>query len=119
MTLGCCPLTRLRRELPQGGSLSYETQKKRFPIRLSRHFKAPPLGELREAVRGQIMRASDKHTVLNSPTNPNLNLPPTKKLCPIGQSFFMDWTHSTKNSMDENSTNVPGKESTVMYTGPL
>ena len=41
------------------------------------------------------------------------------RTCPIGQSFFIDWIHSTKNSMDENNTNVPGRESIVIYTGPL
>ena len=43
-----------------------------YVIRLpDKAFKALPLGELREAVRGQITQARHQH-ISNSPTNPNL-----------------------------------------------
>ena len=46
---------------PRGGAFRDKSQKFCFPISAFQPSKAPPLGELREAVRGQITHASHPH----------------------------------------------------------
>ena len=58
----------LRGSSPGGGAFRAWFYVIRLP---DKDFKALPLGELREAVRGQITQARHQH-ISNSPTNPNL-----------------------------------------------